>query len=412
MMGENDAHVPSHEPGSSSESAAQVRVVRHGSIREIDEVLWDSINLKQDLFHSHRFIRSLEDANVESSRFWYLLFYQNGVPVATAVLSSFRVSLDLLMTGLALGFVDRLRSWFPSLLKVEILFCGLPISIGKHALTLSDPSLSDTVLDLLVREMTEISRQHGIRLLCAKEFLEEETPTTDRFTRHHFLRRKSLPAMTLKIRWPDFSSYLRAMRHPYRRHILRSLKKLDLTEPTILTDPGHHQHPGKPALVLADSRTSSPRRFHEMYLNVMEHAGTKLETLNGAFFDHLYRNLDREMAVLSVTKGEQILATSLVTFCGSTMTFLLSGLDYATRDNHDAYFNLVYGMVALAIRRGYSRIDLGQTAYWVKQCAGAESRSVYFYLRAERWYVNRLLKMSRWLLFPEIELPSPRVFRE
>jgi predicted N-acyltransferase len=396
----------------SSDAGSRLWVARFRSIHEIDETLWDSVNASQDLFHTHRFMKSVEDAEVENSRFWYLLFYSEETPVGTAALSSFIISLDLLVEGVFKKLIRFLRQRFPNLLTVRILCCGLPISIGKNALTISAPSLRDGILKLLVQEMDEIGRKEDIRFQCLKEFLGDEISWADRLRKYHFLRLHSMPYMSMKIRWKHFRAYLDAMRHNYRRHVLRSLRKLGQSEPLIQTWSSYRMNSDMPALVLANPSVCSPQKFYELYSEVMNHAKVKLETLNKSFFENICRNMDGDIELLAVVKEKQILAVALLSIHTQKMTFLLAGLNYSALEEYDAYFNLIYGIVSLAIRRGCARLDLGQTPYWLKQCIGGKSTPLYFYIRAERWHLHWCLRIFHPILFPEMKLPSIHVFKE
>jgi predicted N-acyltransferase len=390
----------------------RLRVVRLQSIHEVDEKLWDSINAKKDLFHTHRFLRSVEDAKVENANFWYFLFYSEETLVGTAVLSSFIVSLDLFIGGMVQKLILALRLFLPHLLKVKILFCGLPISIGKNGLAISNPSWGEELLRLLVKEMEQIAHKHEIQMICFKEFPRDEDQGIDILTKFQFLRAHSIPYVRMKIQWENFQSYLGAMRHNYRRHVLRSLKKLGHSEPLIQTRFSSDMRSDKPALVLANHSFCSHRQFYNLYLEVMDHAEIKLETLNEAFFENFYKNMNEDMEVLALVKGEQILAAAIVTAYQNVMTFLLAGLDYSKLNENDIYFNLLYGIVSRALQRGCTRLDLGQTPYWLKQCIGGQETPVYFYIRAERLYLHLFLRAFQRWLFPEVTLPSLRVFRE
>ena len=390
----------------------RLRVVRLQSIHDINEKLWDSINAKKDLFHTHRFLRSVEDAKVENSNFWYLLFYFRETLVGTAVLSSFTVSLDLFMGRMLQQFIVIIRSFLPHFLKIKILFCGLPISIGKNGLTISNPSWEEELLGLLAKEMEQIAHKHKIQMICFKEFPKDEDQDMDILTTFQFIRANSIPYVRMKIPWKNFQSYLAAMRHNYRRHVLRSLRKLGHSEPLIQTCSSSKTSSDKPALVLANHSVCSHQQFYNLYLEVMDHADIKLETLNEAFFEKFYKNMNQDMEVLAVVRGQQILAAAIVTIYKSVMTFLLAGLDYSKLNENDIYFNLLYGIVSRAIQRGCTRLDLGQAPYWLKQCIGGQETPVYFYIRAERWYLHRLLKTFQFILFPELKLKPIHVFRE
>ena len=68
--------------------------------------------------------------------------------------------------------------------------------------------------------------------------------------------------------------------------------------------------------------------------------------------------------------GKKIISSALLVPHGDTLTFMLAGRENE-KDEYDSYFNLVYGIIALAIQSGCKKLKLGQTAYWVKQCVGA-----------------------------------------
>jgi predicted N-acyltransferase len=356
----------------------RLRVVRLQSIHDIDEKLWDSINAKKDLFHTHRFLRSVEDAKVENSNFWYLLFYSQETLVGTAVLSSFIVSLDLFVGGMLPKFIMMLRLFLPHFLRIKILLCGLPISIGKNSLTISNLSWVEELLRLLVKEMEQIAHRHKIQMICFKEFPSNEDQGIDILTKYQFLWANSIPYISMEIHWKNFQSYLAAMRHNYRRHVLRSLKKLGHSEPLIETFSSYKMTSDKPVLILANPSVCSHQRFYNLYLEVMDHAEIKLETLNEAFFEKFYKNMNQDMEVLAVVRGEQILAAAILTVYQNVMTFLLAGLDYSKLNEYDIYFNLLYGIISRAIQRGCTRLDLGQTPYWLKQCIGGQETPVYF----------------------------------
>jgi predicted N-acyltransferase len=386
----------------------RVRVICLRSIHEVDESHWDSINSDQDLFHTHRFIRSIEDARVENCRFWYLLFYHKDQLIATAVLSSFTISLDLFVGSALKRVIGGIRRWFQRFLKIKILFCGLPVSLGQRNLVISDPLHFNEVFYLLDQEMATISHSNGIRFMCAKEFCPSDYRMADGLSKYGFFQANSLPYVSLDIRWPDFAHYLADLRHPYRRTIMRSLKKLDLQQPEINSD--ESELSDRPRLIVGGAKACSPAQFFRHYIQVMDRAVVKLETLNQLFFENIYMRADLE--VLTMKKGADVLGSAILMIHKDVITFMLVGLDYSRRDEFDVYFNLVYGIISLAIQRGCTRLNLGQTSYWLKQRIGGNCTPEFFYLKAKTWYVNFCLRALRSWIFPEKILPNPRVFRE
>ena len=392
-------------------SEDDLSIVVRRSIHEIEPALWDGLNARKDLFHTHRFIGAVEDSQVEESEFWYLLMYSGGRLVATAVLTSFRVKLDLFLGPHIQRIFSSIRRVVPSFMAPRILFCGLPISLGKNALAISDSASPALVLSRLAAAMSSLGKQERIPLLSVKEFTEAELPAMDFLLDLNFLRQRSIPYASLPIRWRTFQGYLDAMRHGHRRHILKSLKKIGLQTPVIERNLDSGQNTDLPRLVLSDEKVCPPRLFFRLYGEVMKRSRAKMEILNEEFFCRLYAAMHGELEILALVQGKEVLGVALLTNDSAGMTFLLVGLDYPSRDRFDVYFNLVYGIIALAIERGCEHLDLGQTSYWLKEQVGAVCTEEYFYLRGTRRAVHVLLEVSGPILFPRTSLHFPRVFR-
>jgi predicted N-acyltransferase len=402
---------PSPTPPRCNRPDSGLAVRRFLSIRDIDERIWNSLCADQGLFCSHRFIRAVEDARPGDSQFRHLIFADGETPVGAAVLSAFDMSLDLLAGGSIQTAVQTIRKWLPAFLRIRILFCGLPISIGKHALVIAEDRWRRDVIRLLSREMTDMAHSQGIRLLCVKEFAADEASVCNLLGESRFIQANSLPYYRLRIRWDSFPAYLASMRHPYRRRAVASLKKLGVAEPAIEHADGVSRLPDQPGLYLCASSAFPAAQFHDLYLRVMARAGAKLETLNAAFFDSVFESLAGNLEVLFFCERRQVRSAALVAMDRGVMTFLLVGLSYSDAEKeYDAYHNLLYAMVDLAIRRGCAYLDLGQTASWSKRCAGGEGSPLNFFLRSESHLTHRALKALNGLLFPVTEEPRLRVF--
>lgn len=369
-----------------------MRAQRFSSIHEVPEDLWDGLLDDTQPWHRHRFLRAVEDARVEDARFWYLVFYADNRPVATAALSAFTVSLDLFLGRTVQRIVERLRRRWPRLLRLDVLLCGLPASLGQSNLVVTDPGLVAAVLTLLTQEMDAIARAEGLRYLCLKEFRQAELDRVEGLERLGFFRGHSLPGMAMEIRWDSFGAYLASLRHSYRRRIKKSRAKLD--RPPIL---------GGPELV-------SPARFHQLYAHVMARADTRLELLNRAFFERLWVELGTDLQLLAVQRDEEVVGAALLLRTGSTLRFVLVGLPEQERTEEDVYLNLLYAIVEQAIRQRCYHLVLGQTAYWSKQSIGGVPEPEYLYFKAINRRLHAVLRLLRGILFPRVKLKTARVF--
>lgn len=375
-------------------------------ISEIDADLWDSLNGAENIFHSHRFLSVVEAARVEDSDFWYLLFFNGKRLEATAVLTAFRVSLDL-FAGAAINRLSQVvRRQFSNFLRIKVLFCGIPVSLGQSNLVIRQAANAPVILAGTAEVMTDICRRNNIRYCCFKEFRDTGKWSFDNLTNRGYFRAESIPYMYIDLPWKNFANYLSAMRHPYRRAIRKSLKKIGREHP--LPSISDNRTTG---LVLLSPRDCRPDHFYALYLAVMARATVKLELLNADFFRQLFQQYAGDMELLAFMDNGAISGAALLFCQRKRMTFALVGLDYDRRDQHDIYFNLLNGIIAHAINSGCRRLDLGQTSYWLKQRLGATAEPTCFYLKAENSLINQLLKSLGGVLFPKLELANPRVFK-
>jgi predicted N-acyltransferase len=386
-----------------------IRVERFDTISSIEETAWDSIISPNEFLNSYRFIKTVEESRMENSSLWYLLFYDGQQLVGHSVLSCFTISLDLFIPRNKLALV--IKKAFPHFFNVRILFSGLPASLAQLNLKIKDVKWQQAVNNALSNEMHSLAKKLRVNLLCVKEFKGVQAEICEPLIQNAFFRAFSLPYMTLAIRWQTFSDFVNQMRHPYRRSVVRSLRKMNSVEPIILksniADPLHQW----PVLVLGDKTLCPPRQMHMLYLSVMARTPTKLETLNLAFFENFYEQFGGILQVLTVQYRGKILSAALLLNVQDELTFILLGREN-DKDPYDSYFNLVYGIVQLGIQQKVSTIKMGQTAYWVKQRVGALPEPVYIYFKSRRSLINLLLKKFNRLIFPELNLAPIRIFNE
>ena len=398
-------------PAKVENSSPHITVKCRRSITEIDEKLWDSLLSGSNVFHSHTFLKCIEDARVENSKFWYLLFFVGEKPVGSAVLSLFAVSLDLLSGKLIAQLCKFIRKFFPGFMKIKILFCGTPVSAGKNNLVICTESLKNKIIDLLVNQMKTIAKENKVIMLCLKEICAQECEWLNPDADYNFIRARSIPFVKLYLRkeWNTFSDYLKAMRYNYRRQIKHSLRKLSIKEIDSQFSPSN---PGKdiPQLIVKRPGKNDASAFHKLYLEVMEKAENKLEILNLEFFENVFFNIKDICYLVSLVDKEKELGSALVMHLNHTMVFFLIGLDYDQNRKYDTYFNLIYRIISLAIEKKCSMLELGQTSYYFKQRCGGSCEEMFFYIKSLNKPLHFLLSFFQPLLFPRTEVNKLHVF--
>ena len=383
-------------------------VKRFSTILDIEEHQWDSILQGGKIYNTYKFIRTVEESKIENATFFYLLFYDEQRLIASAVLSAFNISLDLFIGNN--NIVKKLKNIFPNLFTIKLLVCGLPASFGQLNLAIINDQYADEVSLLITKEMYLLSRQLTIKLLAVKELEANEKLLFRQFEKEGFFLANSIPYMSMHISWNNFDDYLSSLRHHYRRKILLSLKKLHVKKPVIVSSVIYNNRSVEPAWVLSKPDEKFAEDFYRMYMKVMERTPTKLETLNQEFFRNLFRQKD-EYELLSLVVGGKIISSAILIHKDDVLNFMLVGREHA-QDEFDSYFNLVYGIIELAIEKQCKKIKLGQTAYWVKQCVGANPHSEYIYFASRNKIMHRILKLLRNVIFPEMKLQAVNVFRD
>ena len=79
-----------------------------------------------------RFLTCVESSITGASKIWYVLFYtDNGTPIASACLSNFQVDLAIVAGPAVQRTMATLRRLMPSLLYMNVMFCGQPVSLTQ-----------------------------------------------------------------------------------------------------------------------------------------------------------------------------------------------------------------------------------------------------------------------------------------
>lgn len=375
------------------------------TIAAIDAELWDRL-AHNDWFHRHRFIASVEEAALPGAQFWYLLFMDDEKLVGSAVLSTYSMSLDMFIRDHSA--ISTFKSFFPSLFTVRLLMCGLPASFGQFNCKMSHNSYAKEISKHIREQLEAIARREKISFLFVKELLREEAQVFRPYFQDYILA-NSIPYMQMDIRWTAFTDYLAKLRYPYRRSIKNSLKMIGVAEPLIYQKEEINGSEPYPVLQLDDISGSTPHELYHLYLSVMERTSTKLEILNLGFFEALFRHMRNDIFLLKLQQGPRIFAVALLLREQKQLTFMLLGRG-EEKDPYDSYFNLIYGILSLAMQWRMQTINMGQTAYWVKQRVGALPKEQFFFLRVRNRILHFLIKKLNPHLFPQTSMPEVKIF--
>jgi predicted N-acyltransferase len=372
------------------------------SIAKRDLREWEPFARPGDAVMDPRFLAAVERSMGEEAQFWNVLFHgPAGQPAAAAVLSLFSIDGLLFVGEPWKKWVQSLRRWFPPLLRVKALFCGLPVSTGQSHLRFAPGSDHQVILHLLDRLMTRVARAARTPFLVFKEFDEEEVSRCDELTALGYVRVDSLPMNYFPTRFRDFDHFVASVRSRYRNQIKHSQKKFAQSGLRVVHARGAEH---LDALFTED--------VYRLYLSVLERAEVKLECLPAEFFRELARQFPQEIAFTFVKQAERIVGFVCGLFHGDEYLNLFCGVDYGLNEKADLYFNLMFHDVDFALRSGVRSLHVGQTADDFKSRMGCSTQPRYFYVKVRDPLGASLLRVARpWLFPPVVPAPERNLFK-
>ena len=339
------------------------------------------------------FQRTLAD----QCRCWAVIVYRHELPIGCAALCLFPTELADVSNRWLARMRDRIRTFWPGFLRLNVLFCGLPIPSGASHIRFrasADPREIIAATAEVDRIMRGLARTNGARLLVFKE-LEETTSDLAQVLRQAGYIQGDVPPMHhLNRSFQSFAEYRDALRSRYRAQIQRSQKKLTMAGFEAL------RGRGQPFFEAHWSDDAYP-----LYVAVQQRAEHKLELMPSSFFREMARTLGDEVSLTVLRREGRVCAFTFAITRESTHYNLYSGLDYGLNNEGDLYFNLFYNDLDQAFGSGATSVHLGQTSDSFKSRLGSSAQPLHFFVRGSSAWMTALLRRLAFLAFPAL----PRV---
>jgi peptidoglycan biosynthesis/recognition FemAB-like protein len=368
------------------------------SIADVDLPAWQRVcrEAAAPIFLDPRFVAAAEAGMQQSCRFWHVIVYDDGRPVACASLTGMTLDLaDLADPRLgwlirhAPGVLSRFR-------KLKVMMCGLPGSPGEKCLALVPAADGAQALSRLDAAIGELASRDAMDVIGFKEFGERDLEWMRPLLALDYRCIPSLPMHLFTPAFPDFTHYCAALKTRYRQQINRSTRKLKNSgiELAVLTDPQEILHAYTPEV-------------HALYQQMAAKAELNLEMLTIEFFQELTRRLAGELELVAYSKDSRVIAFGWCLHAGSTYSMLYAGLDYRLNDEFDLYFNLMYAGLDRALRKGAGRIEVGQSAGVFKARLGCHSEPLYVFARGLGPVMSRIIRYGARLLIAQVPAHPP-----
>lgn len=303
---------------------------------------WNS--LTGDYFQAAGFSEHLQKYNYCNQRY-YLLYESNNLKAGAIV---YTLPVNLL-------------TFSKKELRIKMNVIGIAASVDSSGI-IGDP----LYFDQLVAEI--LSREKGI-VLCLNYNGEISVPG--------IVKLQTLPTVIFKHDFDNFETYLRSMRHHYRRRMVLASARFRDVE------------------TITGSCLAFTEEHYKLYLNILSRSKTKLETLTSDFF----KNLNSDFTLTSYYNKDKVLLTWHIT-CSyrEVYSFLFGGINYESRDEFEGYYNNLLGIIKEAIEKGFKTVNLGQTAEIPKMRVGGKLVPKRLFLYHHSSLIQMLLKLFKPLL--------------
>src|SRR5262249_20260387 len=368
------------------------------SIEDVDLASWERVRCESaaSIFTDPRFIAVAEAGMKQNCRFWYVIVYDDGRPAAGACLTAMTIDLADLANPRLAWIIRRMPGILSRFRKLKVMMCGLPGSPGAKCLALTPMNVNAQVLSLLDAAICDLAARSAMDVIGFKEFGRDDLEWMNPLLKLGYRCIPSLPMHLFRPLFPDFSHYCAALKTRYRQQINRSTRKLANTgvEPAVLTDP-------------QDILRAYTPQVHALYYQMAAKASLNLEILPIEFFQELTSRLGGKIELVAYSKDSRIIAFGWCLHAGATYSMLYAGLDYQLNDELDLYFNLMYAGLDRALRKGVSRIEVGQSAGVFKARLGCYSEPLYVFAKGLGPLMSRIIHYGAGLLIAQVPAYPP-----
>jgi predicted N-acyltransferase len=372
----------------------------YDSIRRVDWGEWNSLrDERSDPFMDPRFIVAVENSMADQCRFRHIVVRDaQRRPMATVCLSSFVIGGAATAKGAAGKFLGLVQRAIPWINRSKLILCGLPVSAGQSHVRFSPDADREAALRIIDSVARKFARAEWARLIIFKEIDPDGCRDLEPLLSIGYRRADSYPMNRTLTGYSDFDDYLSQVDSKKRTTVRRSQKKFTKSGLRVEDRLGRDHA----AEIYTDD-------VHRLYEAVADQSEVEFGKLPAGFFRELARQLPDNSLFSYVYRDDQVVGFLASLFSETTFHGLFVGLDYSLNSQSELYFNLLYHLVDVGLRRRSQEIYVGQTADEIKNYKlGAYQVPMSLYVRGGRWTMDLVLKCAFSAIFPSQPLQFPR----
>jgi predicted N-acyltransferase len=283
----------------------------------------------------------------------------------------------------AFCFKDYLFKKFSS----HVLIIGNNMLTGQNAYVLDRNFPETEALKLLLQAQQDLKRHYRkksvyINLLAIKDFNKHELPDFKAAGYNGYFTFSTQPNMIFDIRpeWQDIEGYLYDLNKKYRTHYNRARKKAEGIEKRKLT---------------TDEIDAHAASIQHLYLTVAGNASFNTFHLPHGHFKTLKDALGNDFLFYGYFINGKLIGFNTLIKNGTDMDTYFLGYDDTLQKEKMLYLNMLYDMVAYAIKKQFRHIIFARSAMEIKSSVGARAEAVYGLIK----HTNPLINLFMGRLF-------------
>ena len=347
---------------------------------------WDNI-AAQNIFLSKNYLRVLENASPANMECHFIGLLKNNTLCGIAIaqyIDLTRINTFGEEEKKKLSIKDYLFKKFSS----HILILGNNKLTGQNAFCLTSDIEEIVALSLFRQTLKKLRKQYlkkciAINLTLVKDFNKKELPDFKAAGFKNYYQFCTQPNMIFDIRpeWESVNDYLAALNTKYRTQYNRARKKAEGVEKRKLNEEEIKEH---------------ENRIHELYLTVAQNAPFNTFFLPKGHFYTFKQQLKDKFLFYGYFSGKILIGFSTLIKNNSDMDTYFLGYDESTQKEKMLYLNMLYDMVAYAIKKQFKHVIFARSAMEIKSSVGACPEEVYGIIK----HHNTLLNIFMSRLFP------------
>jgi hypothetical protein len=362
-----------------TESALEIKVVR--KIEEISPQEWLSVFPR--VLENYYFFKTLDESSMGQFSFFYILVYDNKIPVGAASCFTMNFPMDVAIGGKLKKITDFIKRFFPRIFSPKILICGLPMGQGRIGIT-GDPG---RIIKAINKTMEEIARQEKAGVIAFKDFNSDYRKIFDKFLGRDFTRMHSLPSTDMDIPFTSFEQYLKTLSGISRSGLRRKFKEVDGRVRIDLE-------------VRENLEEGVLEEVYALYLQTLQRQEISLEELSKEFFRSISNNMPGEIKFFLWRIDGKLAAFALCLVSGSYFIDYYLGFDYAIAYKYHLYFIRFRDLMNWCMENKISKYEMGSTGYEPKRRLNFNLIPLYIYAKHRNRLLNPVFKIFSYIARP------------